>query len=139
MQHNKQQQHQLRIFRFRIGFEGNPRLDLSMSGYLYDGSGALVEGADILRDELLLAVTEAELASGTLLIVPCPTDAFTGSQPSTRDLLARQAFRPELAFQTGQEEYVLPPIPEGVWRGWLAERKPEAARRQELNLDFLFY
>jgi hypothetical protein len=139
MQRNKQQQNELRVFKFRIGFEGNPHLDLMMSGYLCDDNGTLVEGADIWRDELLLAVTEAELAAGTLLIVPYPTDAFTGSQPSARDFIARQAFRPELAIRPGQDDYVLPDIPEAVWRGWLAESKPEAERRQELSLDFLFY
>jgi hypothetical protein len=139
MQPKKQRQDELRIFKFRIGLAGNPHIDLNLSGYLYDGNGTLVEGADIWRDELLLALTETELAGGTLLIAPYPTDAFTGSHSSTRDLMARQAFRLKLTLQPGQEEYILPDIPESVWREWLTASSPEAERRQELNLDFLFY
>lgn len=139
MQPNEKPHNDLRIFKFRIILSGNPKLDLNMSGYLYDGNGTLVEGADIWRDELLLAVTESELLAGTLIIAPFPTDVLVGAQPSKRELMQRQAFRPELAIRPGCEEYALPDIPESVWKKWAVASSPAKERGQRLNLDFLFF
>jgi hypothetical protein len=139
MQRFDQKQNELRTYKFRLGFEGVSRLDLEMSGYLCDAGGTLIEGADIEQDELLFTVTEKELADGTVLIVPYPTDAFGGSRLSAEELLARRAFEIELTPEPGRQEYVLPEIPEAVWRRWLDEAEPGAGQRQALDQDFLFY
>lgn len=141
MSYPRGQQDELCIFRLRLAFAAAARLDIPMSGYLCDAAGALIEGADVWRDELRLTATEREFLAGSLLILPGSTAAFDGATPCAETLLARLAHRPRFAPVPGQRDYVLPEIPEAVWREWLsrvqsAGSSPEPA---EGDLDFLFF
>jgi hypothetical protein len=133
MSYPRVQQDELCIFRLRLAFAATAWLDIAMSGYLC--------GADVWRGELRLTATEREFMAGSLLILPESTAAFDAATPSADALLARLAHRPRFAPVPGQREYVLPEIPEAVWREWLdrVQSAGSTLRPAEDDLDFLFF
>ncbi|MGZ8217154.1 hypothetical protein [Methylomagnum sp.] len=142
MPYPERQQDELCIFKLRLVFAATARLGIAMSGYLCDANGTLIEGADVWRDELRLTATEGEFMGGRLLILPCSTAAFDAATPSADALMARRAFQPRFFPVPGQRDYVLPEIPEAVWRAWLdqapsRESNPKPGRA--IDPDFLFY
>jgi hypothetical protein len=118
----------LEIYTFHVRFESSTREVLETSGYWCDAEGRLIEGADTVNGKLVLALTEAEVDCGRLLIVPVSTDAFYARRVTAETLLALDAFEPKTLFDPALRHQVLPEIPESLWRFWFLYRRLAQAR-----------
>ncbi|BBA35397.1 hypothetical protein sS8_3460 [Methylocaldum marinum] len=128
-----QKESDLEIYTFHLRFEGSTGVAVETSGYWCDAGGRLIEGADTVNGKLVLALTEAEVDCGRLLIVPISTDAFQARRVTADTLLAFDAFEPKTLFDPALRHHVLPEIPESLWRLWflyrrLAQTRPRPSR-----------
>ena len=134
-----EQAQDIEIFTFRLEFEGIRHLPVPLSAYMSDAQGRLVDGADVWVGTVLLALTETEIRTGRLLVVPFGTDDLDDCKVTAHELLNRHAFEPVFSVQSGQRDYALPPIPESVWRAWLLTRGCRVRRTQPRSSGFLIY
>jgi hypothetical protein len=86
--------------------------------YVFSQNGDLVESQAIRRDKVVIAVADDALRGAKIVIAP-PFENATEQSISLGSTKGHHVFETDLCFETGRSNYVLPPVPEAVWRWWL--------------------
>jgi hypothetical protein len=106
--------------------------------YVFDGSGKLIESQAIRRDKVTVAMPEAALAGAKIALGP-PVELGKGEALTLTEARSHYLFEAELQCDHEQTTYILPPVPEDVWRWWLVHslwknvRKPAVKKTGLLN------
>lgn len=111
-------QNALKVFNFFPSFENIPAMALDVHLYVFGREGRLIESLAVNRDKTTLSMSEEELQNAKLILAPAP-DANSEAAITFGDVCTRHAFLAQVSLDAAQSNYVLPPVPEEIWRWWL--------------------
>jgi len=86
--------------------------------YVFGPEGKLIESQAVRRDKVTVAVADDELRGAKIVIAP-PLDGLAGEPVTLAKARSQHIFEAELPLGDAQSSYVLPPVPEAIWRWWL--------------------
>jgi hypothetical protein len=127
-----------KLITFQPTYENVHALLAEIYLYVFDGDGKPIESQPIRRDKVTVAVPEAVLADAKIALGP-PVELDTGELPTLTEARSHYLFEAELQCDHEQTSYILPPVPEDVWRWWLVHslwknvRKPAVKKTGLLN------
>ena len=100
--------------------------------YVFGHDGVLIESQAIRRDKVVVAVADDELRGAKIVIAPPFEDAPLGAL-DLGAVKGYHVFEADLSLESGQSSYVLPPVPEAVWRWWLVHSLWKNVRKVSLK------
>jgi len=86
--------------------------------YVFSPEGKLIESQAVRRDKVTVAVAQDELRNAKIVIAP-PLEGMASEPLTLAKARSQYIFEAELPLGDAQSGYVLPPVPEVVWRWWL--------------------
>lgn len=86
--------------------------------YAFNQDGQLLGSQAVRREKVALTLGGAELTSAIIVIAP-PFETESSETLTLSVARARPIFETTLRLDPAQLSYVLPPVPEAVWRWWL--------------------
>ncbi len=86
--------------------------------YVFGRNGVLIENQAIRRDKVVVAMTDEELRNAKIILAPSLEETADGPINLSR-ARGHRIYEAELRLESGQSSYVLPPVPEAIWRWWL--------------------
>lgn len=107
-----------KLFTFYPTFENVHALLMEIQLYVFGQDGSLIESQAVRREKAVIAMSEEELEDAKIVIAPV-IEGGQGEPLTLRMANDRYAFVADVELDRDQSSYVLPPVPEDVWRWWL--------------------
>jgi hypothetical protein len=107
-----------KLIAFYPSYENVHALLAEIHLYVFSQDGALIESQAIRRDKVVITVNDDKLRGAKIIIAP-PFENAMDEPVSLGSARGHHIFETDLRFESGQSSYVLPPVPEAIWRWWL--------------------
>jgi hypothetical protein len=125
----------LKVITFRPTFEIIHGMLAEHYLYLFDKTGALIEGEAVRQGKAKIALTDSELEGAHIILGPCLDHLLSNPANLSKAKLCH-VYEPEWVYEPGRLDYVLAPVPEKIWRWWLAHSLWRALKRKTRFGDF---
>ena len=106
------------LFTFYPSYENVHGLLMEIHLYVFGQDGTLIQSQAIRREKVVVALSEDEVRNARIVIAPA-LDGALGGPVSLGTVMGQYAFEAGVPLDGAQSSYVLPPVPEAVWRWWL--------------------
>lgn len=106
-----------KLFTFYPSYENIHGLLMEIHLYAFGQDGSLIESQPIRKERAVIAMSEDEIKNARLVIAPALE--VKGEPLDLGRFNGRYAFELDVPLDGNQSSYVLPPVPEAVWRWWL--------------------
>jgi hypothetical protein len=106
-----------RVFRFQVGFDGQPDKPIDAALYAFDAAGRMLGRSAVRSGEATLELSPRQMKRARLFVAPVPPGEQY-DEPTLESLARRHAYEPMWRFERDHEVFELLPVPELLWPHW---------------------